>query len=72
MNSPGDADEDIGKAAVEACRFHSTTLIGEDTDLLILLLYYVKPNRKDLYFRYDKSSDKVHHQCTTLIVLPLH
>ena len=54
INSPGDADVDIAKAAVEASHHHSTTLIGEDTDPLILLLYYVQSEGKDLCFRSDK------------------
>src|SRR6218665_3555780 len=36
-------------------RLHITTLIGEDTDLLVLLLYYTKPHCKSLYFRSDKT-----------------
>src|SRR6218665_3961523 len=33
----GDADTEIVKAAVETSHLHTTTLIGEDTDLLVLL-----------------------------------
>ena len=42
VNAPGDADIDIVKALVETSLLHTTTLIGEDTDILVLLLYYVK------------------------------
>ena len=56
INSPGDADVDIAKAAVEASRYRATTLIGEDTDLLVLLLFYAQPDSKDLYFQSDKST----------------
>ena len=57
INAPGDADVDIVKAAIKASRHQTTTLIGEDTDLLILLLYYAeKNNNKDLFFRSDKST----------------
>lgn len=56
INSSGDADVDITKAAVEASCYHTTTLIGEDTDLLVLLLFYAQPGSKDLYFRLDKSA----------------
>ena len=56
INSPGNADIDITKAAVEASQFHTTTLIGEDTDLLILLLHYAQTDSRDLYFRSDKSA----------------
>jgi len=38
-NTTGDADYDIVQAAVEASQLQSTTLIGEDTHLLILLLH---------------------------------
>ena len=51
----GDADVDIVKAAVEASLVHDTTLIGEDTDLLVLLLYYGQRDSKDLYFRSDET-----------------
>ncbi|KAJ8364405.1 hypothetical protein SKAU_G00132360 [Synaphobranchus kaupii] len=55
INAPGDADVDIVKAAVDASRLHTTTLIGEDTNLLVLLLYYAQGDNKRLYFRSDKS-----------------
>src|SRR6218665_3942710 len=55
-NAQGDADVDIAKAAVETSRLHTTTLIGEDADLLVLLLHYVKPHCKSLYFRSDKTT----------------
>ena len=54
INAPGDTDVEIVKAAVSTSLLHTTTLIGEDTDLLILLLYYVQPACKSLYFRSDK------------------
>lgn len=54
----GDADVDIAKAAVKQSRETSTTLIGEDTDLLVLLLYYVEVPNKGLFFRSDKMSLK--------------
>ncbi len=56
INAPGDADVDIVKAAVEASCHHSTTLIGEDTDLLVLLLYHARADSKELYFRSDNQS----------------
>ena len=57
INAPGDADVDIVMAAVEASLLHTTTLIGEDTYLLVslLFLYHVQGNSKGLYFRSDKS-----------------
>ena len=47
---------DITKTAVNSAQEHSTTLIGEDTDLLILLLHYAEANGKPLYFRSDNQS----------------
>ena len=67
INSPGDADVDIAEAAVEASRYHSTTLIGEDTDLLVLLLYYAQPDNKDLYFRSDKSTATAGYNINSLM-----
>ncbi|KAF0043587.1 hypothetical protein F2P81_004924 [Scophthalmus maximus] len=55
INALGDADVDIVKAAVKASEHQLTTLIGEDTDLPILLLYYAGTNKRGLYFRSDKS-----------------
>ena len=57
INIPGDADVDIVKTAVDSSHQHNTTLIGEDTDLLILLLHYAdtEPDIKELYFRFDKT-----------------
>lgn len=57
----GDADLEIVKAAVTMSTTKSTTLIGEDTDLLILLLYHGKPESKELYFRSDKGKPNVYN-----------
>ena len=50
-----EADVDIVTAAVTMSSYKSTTLIGEDTDLLVLLLYHGTKDGKDLYFRSDKG-----------------
>lgn len=55
INASGDAAVDIVKAAIKASQHQPTTLIGEDTDLLVLLLYYAKTSSRGLYFRSDKS-----------------
>ena len=55
INAPGDVNVEIVRTAVESAVKHSTTLIREDTDLLILLLFYEKASDKDLYFRSDKA-----------------
>ena len=56
VNALGDADVDIVKAAVEASRLHTTTLIGEDTDLLVLLLYYAQGDNMAFYFKSDRTN----------------
>lgn len=56
MNSEGDADFDIVQAAIASAQYQTTTLVGEDTDLLILLLQHMDPKRKTLYFRSDNKS----------------
>jgi len=53
--APGDADVLIIKAAVEKSLQHTTTLIEENTDLIVLLLYYAQDVNKGLYLRSDKS-----------------
>ena len=50
INAAGDADVDIAKAAIDASHRQTTTLIGEDTDLLVLLLHYSRTGEKALYF----------------------
>ena len=55
----GDADLKIAKTAVEESLTKNVTLIGEDTDLLVLLLYYcVEKSDFNLYFRTDKENKK--------------
>ena len=54
LGLPGDADVET---LVDSSHQHSAILIGEDTDLLILLLHYADtdPDIKDLYFRSEKT-----------------
>ena len=51
-----DANVNIIKKVVNTETLHSTTLIGEDKDLLMLLLLYCLPDLKPLYFRSDNQS----------------
>lgn len=44
----------IVQATVKSSELFPTTLIGEDTNLLIL--YYAQLNNRGLYFRTDKST----------------
>ena len=61
VNAHGDADVDIVKTAVETSLQHTTTLIGDDTDLLVLLLYYPQGEVMNLYFRSDKLQSGWHY-----------
>ena len=61
---------DIVKAAVSMSGYKSTTLIGEDTDLLILLLYHATlKDSHELYFRSDKTGDKTKQYVYNINVL---
>ena len=42
IHAVDDADIDIVKTAVESSKIKNTTVIGEDTDLLVLLIYWCK------------------------------
>ena len=62
IQAEGDADLDIVKAAFAMSEHISVTLIGEDTDLLVLLLYHAPANDcKHLYFRSDKGTPNVYN-----------
>ena len=57
IQSKGDADVEIVKAAVSMSSNKSTSVIGEDTDLLVLLLHHASTsNDNKLYFYSDKGS----------------
>ena len=59
FHSHDDADVDIVKLAVQSSLECPVTLIGEDTDLLVLLLYHVDVNSKPLYFKSSKKSNEM-------------
>ena len=47
--SVNDADADIVKAALEfASMEHHTTLVADDTDILVLLVHHLQPNMSDI------------------------
>ena len=57
VQAEADADVDIAKAAVTMSAYKSTTLIGEDTDLLMFLLYHVVvTNCSEIYLFSDKKN----------------
>ena len=51
LQAVGDADVLIAKTAVASAATHPTALVGDDTDLLVLLCYYVKAGDHDVFFR---------------------
>ena len=55
IQSLGDADVNIVKATVERSCHCTTTLVGEATYLLILLLHYSKTDNEIIYFRSDAN-----------------
>ena len=50
------ADVDIIEVTVEESYRRFTSLIGEDTDLIVVLLYFAKAGCKDLYVRSHKTN----------------
>ena len=50
-HASGDADL-IVQTALKAAKAYPTVLIGEDTDLLVLVLHHFM-NEKSLYFTYE-------------------
>ena len=49
--SRGDADTLIVMTAVKSAETFDTVLVGDDTDLLVLLCFHAKNVQKALYFR---------------------
>ena len=50
-HAPGDADILIVQKAVQRATTSETALVGEDTDLIILLCYHPSLDSHDLFFR---------------------
>ena len=69
VNQADDADVSIILATVDRSRQCSCTLIGEDTDLLLLLLYYADCKNETLIFRSDKKKTVV--MCMTYMTYML-
>ena len=51
LQAEGDADVLIVKTAVDSAVTHPTVLVGDDTDLLVLLCYHTKADGNDFDFR---------------------
>ena len=50
-HAPGDADLLIVQKAVQSATTSKTVLVGEDTDLIVLLCYHASLDSHDLFFR---------------------
>ena len=50
IHARGDADLLIVTTAVETAKFEDTVLVGDDTDRLILLIFYADLNAKGVFF----------------------
>ena len=57
IQAEGDADVLIVKTAVESATERPTVLVGNDTDLIVLLCYLTQPDRYDLYFRPEPKAN---------------
>lgn len=57
LQSEADADVLIVKTAVDSASEGPTVLVGDDTDLLILLCYHMRTDGYDLYFRPEPKAN---------------
>lgn len=62
-HAKGDADVLIVKTAVESARERITALVGDDTDLLVLLCFYTRPDGFDLYLFQARTKGKLQKTC---------
>ncbi|KAJ8896093.1 hypothetical protein PR048_001435 [Dryococelus australis] len=58
VHSNDDADLDIVMTCINSAEMETTTLIGEDTDLIILLLYWMPTSTFNIYVRSDINIGK--------------
>jgi len=57
FQAKGDADTLIVRTAVDSAQLVDTVLVGDDTDLLVLLCHHAESVSKDLYFRPEPKSN---------------
>ncbi|VDI78343.1 Hypothetical predicted protein [Mytilus galloprovincialis] len=57
IHAEDDADLKIVLTAIEKSKQHTTTVIGEDTDLLILLCYHSKDAINKIYFKSEAKQN---------------
>ena len=53
----GFADLLIVKTAIESAQTKTTVLVGDDTDLVVLLCYHIPEDGHDLYFRPEPKAN---------------
>ena len=71
-HASGDADVLIIQKAVQSAQTMETILIGEDTDLLVLLCYYATPKLHPLYFMSEpKRNSKNRLWCMQSVISQL-
>ena len=56
-HAAGDADVLIVKITVESAGERNTVLVGDDTDLLVLLCFYTRSDGFDLYFKPEPKAN---------------
>ena len=56
-HADGDADLLIVRTAVESAQTKTTVLVGDDTDLLVLLCYHARQDGCDLFFRPEPKAN---------------
>ena len=56
-HASGDADRLIVMTVIEFSGASDVIVVGEDTDLLVLLCYFAEPNTKRLFFMSDRTQN---------------
>ena len=62
IHAEGDADATIADAAIESAKSISTVLVGDDTEILVLLCYHADINSSDIFFRPELKADSTKHR----------
>lgn len=71
-HSQGDADLLIVQKAVESSVTRNTVLIGDDTDLLILLIYHASTESNDLYFKPEPKKSMKNYRVWNIKAVKQH
>ena len=68
-HSQADADLLIVQTAVKSARRANTVLVGDDTDLLILLCYYTEMSAEELFFQPKPRANSTKRHAWSMKVL---